>query len=113
SMTSDLPSSSTRRRSFPKLARASRAVTIIPSFINSPFRLIKLYSSGRVDVNNRFRWRSLLELIRKVAHSHVGQQIPVCRGWRAMFSQPCPLSLGHGVVAERIFAGEPRTLQNF
>src|SRR5712692_2913903 len=44
SMTRDRPSSSTRRRSLPKFARASRALTTIPSFINSPFRLIKLYS---------------------------------------------------------------------
>src|SRR6267143_900601 len=51
-MTRDRPSSSTRRRSLPKFARASKAVTTIPSFINSPFRLIKLYSSRRIDVNS-------------------------------------------------------------
>ena len=37
----------------------------------------------------------------------------MCRGWRAMFAQPYSLSLGHRVVAERIFARKPRTLQNF
>src|SRR5271169_6834024 len=52
SMTRDLRSSSTRRRSFPKFARACRAETIIVPFflvvvvvdINSPFQLFELYS---------------------------------------------------------------------
>src|SRR5580692_322936 len=52
SITSDLRSSSTRRRSFPKFARARRAETTIVPFlpvvvvvaINSPFQLIELYS---------------------------------------------------------------------
>src|ERR1700688_634702 len=30
-----------------------------------------------------------------------------------MFSQPCSLSLGHRIVAERIFTRKPRTLQEF
>src|SRR5216683_7285731 len=46
SMTSDLPSSSTRRRSLPKLVRASKAVTTMLLLINSPFKLSQLYSSS-------------------------------------------------------------------
>src|SRR5229473_2416156 len=54
----------------------------------------------------------LFVCIGKIFSLHVGQEIPVCRGWRALFSQPCSLSLGHRVVAERIFARKPRTLQD-
>ena len=49
-MTRDRPSSSIRRKSFPKLVRAFKALTTIPSFINSPVRTIKLYSSLRIAV---------------------------------------------------------------
>src|SRR6516225_7635491 len=52
SLTKDRPSSSTRRRSLPKFVRASSAVTTIPSFINYPFRSIKLYSSFRMVVKS-------------------------------------------------------------
>src|SRR5882762_8396374 len=85
SMTRDRPSSSTRRRSLPKFARASKAVTTIPSFINSPFRLIKLYSSRRIDVNYAVEnaaseshyvvdewFEAIVGLIRWFYHSHVG-----------------------------------------
>src|SRR5271166_4473773 len=48
----------------------------------------------------------------KVFSLHVGQEIPVGRRGRAMFSQPCSLSLGHRVVTEGIFARKPGSFQN-
>src|SRR5580658_5074322 len=52
SITSDRPSSSPRRRSLPKLARASIAVTTIPSFITLQFNCLNC-TVRRKGVNNR------------------------------------------------------------
>src|ERR1700687_4858997 len=59
SITRDRRSSSTRRRSLPKFARARKAETTIVPFlpgvgvaIDSPFQLSELYSSNGVPVND-------------------------------------------------------------
>src|SRR5579864_1849997 len=52
SITRDRPSVSIRRRSLPNLERASRALTTMLSAMNSPFQLIKLYSSANWYVKN-------------------------------------------------------------
>jgi hypothetical protein len=55
----------------------------------------------------------LFTCVGKVFSLHVGQEIPVRCGGRAMLSQPYSLSLGHRVVAEGIFVHKPRALQDF
>jgi len=69
-MTKDRPSSSTRRRSLPKLARARSALTTILSAINSPVQFLKLYSSPRCPVNKTFLEQDLS------AHDDSGSGIP-------------------------------------
>src|ERR1700688_198880 len=69
SITRDRRSSSTRRRSFPKFARARKAETTIVPFlpggavaINSPFQLSELYSLKGVSVNDY--WPGLRDHLR-------------------------------------------------
>src|ERR1700691_1218830 len=91
SITSDRPSSSTRRRSLPKLARASSAVTPIPSFINSPIQLLKLYGSSEgvsttdLTLNRRSRGTHTQSLGATLPRDH-------------KHGKCCPLADGHSQI---------------